>query len=58
MLTFFAENIANILIILALGVVVALIVAHFIRNKKKGKTSCGCGCGNCPMSDACHSKSK
>ena len=35
--------------------VVAAIVIHLVRNKKKGKSSCGCGCGGCPMNGSCHS---
>ena len=55
MLTWFIDNLATILIGLALAGVVALIIVVMIRNKKKGKSSCGCGsCSGCAMSGSCH----
>lgn len=58
MLTWLAGNIGTIIVCAVLIVIVALIVANMIRNKKKGKSSCGCGCSNCPMSGSCHSSNK
>ena len=54
MLTWIGENIANIIICIALAAIVALAVRTLIKNKKAGKSSCGCGCSSCPMSGACH----
>lgn len=56
MLAWISENIATILICIALLAVVAAIVAKMVRDKKKGKSSCGCGCANCPVSGSCHQK--
>lgn len=56
MLSWIASNLATILICAALIAVVAAIVLHLARNKKKGKSSCGCGCANCAMHGACHPK--
>lgn len=56
MLAWLAENLATILVGAVLIAVVALIVIHLVRNRKRGKTSCGCGCQGCPMNGACHSK--
>ncbi len=56
MLAWLAENLATILVGAVLVAVVALIVIHLVRNRKRGKTSCGCGCQGCPMNGACHSK--
>ncbi|MCM1314837.1 MAG: FeoB-associated Cys-rich membrane protein [Prevotella sp.] len=39
---------------LVLLVVIALIIANMIKDKKSGKSSCGCGCEHCPNSSACH----
>ena len=56
MLSWIASNLATILICAALIVVVAAIILHLVRNKKKGNSSCGCGCENCAMHGTCHSK--
>lgn len=56
MVNWFFENMATLLICAVLAIIVVGIVAHMVKNKKKGKTSCGCGCVSCPMSDACHQR--
>ena len=56
MLSWIVSNLATILICAALIAVVAAIILHLARNKKKGKSSCGCGCANCAMHGACHPK--
>ena len=50
------DHLATILISLALLAVVVLIVRHFVRQKKQGKSSCGCNCANCAMHGKCHSR--
>ncbi|MBR6513427.1 MAG: FeoB-associated Cys-rich membrane protein [Clostridia bacterium] len=50
------ENLANIGIISALVLMVALIVVKLIKDKKSGKGGCGCGCGECAMKEFCHKK--
>ncbi|NCB63616.1 MAG: FeoB-associated Cys-rich membrane protein [Clostridia bacterium] len=50
------ENLATILISLALVAVVTAIVVDLIRKKREGKSSCGCGCSSCPSSSICHTK--
>ncbi|MGN0554872.1 MAG: FeoB-associated Cys-rich membrane protein [Candidatus Fimenecus sp.] len=54
MLTWLAQNTATIMICAVLIAVVAAIIIHMIKNKKKGKSACGCGCADCPMRSACH----
>ncbi len=54
MLTFIAENLATIIICIALIAVVTAIIVSMVRNKKKGRSSCGCSCGDCPMGGSCH----
>lgn len=54
MLTWIWENIATIIICIALLLIVTGIIAGMIRDKRKGKSSCGCGCASCPMSSSCH----
>lgn len=56
MFAWIVSNLATILICGALTVLVAAIVLHLVRSKKKGKSSCGCGCANCAMHGACHPK--
>lgn len=48
------DNLATILISLALLAAVAFIVVKMIRDKKKG--GCSCGCADCPMRGQCHKK--
>ena len=55
MITWLTDNIATIIICAVLIAVVAAIIIHMVKNKKKGKSSCGCGCADCPMSSSCHS---
>lgn len=54
MLTWLSENIATILISLALVVIVIGIIVVMRRDKKKGKSTCGGNCGHCPMGGSCH----
>lgn len=54
MLNWLVDNIATIIIGLALLGAVTAITVHSIKNKKKGMSSCGCGCSGCPMSGSCH----
>ena len=56
MLTWLSENIATIMICVALIAVVAAIIVSMVKNRRKGKSSCGCGCADCPMSGSCHSE--
>lgn len=56
MFAWIVSNLATILICGALTVLVAAVVLHLVRSKKKGKSSCGCGCANCAMHGACHPK--
>ena len=56
MLAWLQANFATILILAVLAAIVAAIVVHLIRNKRKGKSACGCGCQSCPMEGACHSQ--
>ena len=51
MLAWIAENLATILICLALLLTVALILLHLIKERKKGKPSCGCA--HCTMAGTC-----
>ena len=53
MLNWIAENLATVLICLALAGAVTAIVASMVRKKKRGEGGCGCGCGSCPMSGSC-----
>lgn len=57
MFNWISENIGNIIAIVILAAVIAAIVIHLIKQKKRGKSSCGCNCGSCPMGGSCHSNS-
>lgn len=48
------ENLATILLSLALVLLVCAIIWKLVRDRRKGKRSCGCGCQNCAMSGTCH----
>ena len=54
MLSWFAENLPTILVLVVLVTVVALIIVHMVRNRRKGKLSRGCGWQNCPRGGRCH----
>ncbi len=56
MFSWLADNIAVILVSLALFAVVIWIIISMLRRKKKGKSSCGCSCTDCPMGGSCHGK--
>ena len=56
LLDWFANNLATVLVSLALAAILGLIVFFAVRNRKKGKSSCGCGCESCPVSGSCHQK--
>ena len=55
MLNWIGANGSTFLVAGILAAVVAAIVIHLVRNKKKGKSSCGCGCADCAMHGSCHS---
>lgn len=54
MLDWLWQNAATIIISAVLILVVALVTAYLIKNKKQGKTTCGCGCKGCPNESLCH----
>ena len=58
MLEWLYNNMANILILLAVAGIIALAIVVMIRDKKAGKSSCGCNCSNCAMAGKCHSNVK
>lgn len=58
MFTWIANNLGTLIVCLALTVIVAVITAHIIRDRKQGKSSCGCGCSNCAMACSCHGLNK
>ena len=53
MLAWITANLATILVCFVLLVIVTLVIAHLIRNKKRGKTSCGCNCAGCALHGSC-----
>lgn len=60
MLAWLSQNLATILICLALIIIVALIIAKLIKDKKQGKNTCGNNCAHCAMAGSCcqHSDEK
>lgn len=54
MMHWLTENAGTILVSLLLLAIVAGIIHHLIRAKRKGKSACGNNCACCPMCDACH----
>lgn len=52
MLTFIADNIANIAIALILAGIFALIIRKLVKDKKAGKACSSCsGCSHCESCD-------
>ena len=59
MLTFLSENLATIIISVALAVLIVLILLKLRKARKKGKSACGCsGCAECPCAGKCHKQLK
>ncbi|MDD5927816.1 MAG: FeoB-associated Cys-rich membrane protein [Firmicutes bacterium] len=56
MFTWIFENMGTIVIGAILAAVVAAVIVHMVRNKKRGRSSCGCGCSGCAMNGSCHPK--
>lgn len=56
MLTWIFDNISTIVICAILAAVAVLIIAHMIKNKRKGG-SC-CGCSGCAMRSSCCGEEK
>ena len=56
MFTLISENMGTIVIGAILAAVVAAVIVHMVRNKKRGRSSCGCGCSGCAMNGSCHPK--
>ncbi|MDY3030788.1 MAG: FeoB-associated Cys-rich membrane protein [Clostridia bacterium] len=53
MLAWVLNNISTIIICAAIIAAAVGIIASWIRNKKRGKSSCGCGCQGCAMNGMC-----
>lgn len=50
MLAFIVQNLATIIISLALLAIVAFIVVRMAKARASGKGGCGYGCAGCPSS--------
>ena len=58
MIGWLIDNIANIVVILAVTALVTLAIWSMVKDRKAGKSSCGCGCANCAMAGKCHTQKK
>lgn len=58
MLTFLAENLSTIVVVLVLIAVVAAIVVYLRKCKKQGRSTCGANCAHCAMHGSCHNAAK
>ncbi|MGN0628241.1 MAG: FeoB-associated Cys-rich membrane protein [Oscillospiraceae bacterium] len=56
MLEWITANLGTIVVSAVLVLVIGLIIARMIKNKKSGKPSCSCGCGcsECAFHSQCH----
>ena len=54
MLTWISENIGSLLICAVLVLIVVGIIVKFIKDRRKGKSSCGCNCSHGAMAGTCH----
>lgn len=43
-------NMADILVLLAVGTAIVIAVVILRKNRKSGKSSCGCDCSHCSQS--------
>ncbi len=53
MLSFLAANWGTLLVAALVLLVVVLILAKLLSNRKKGKSPCGCDCGQCSSCGVC-----
>ncbi|MDO5558067.1 MAG: FeoB-associated Cys-rich membrane protein [Oscillospiraceae bacterium] len=58
MISFIYENAGTLCVAAVLAVIVGLVIAKMIRDRKNGHGSCGCGCSSCAANGACHSGCK
>ena len=55
MLTYISNNLATILVGLAILGAVVWVIAGMVKKKKSGKPiGCSCGCSQCPSASDCH----
>lgn len=54
MLEWITANLGTIVVSAVLVLVIGLIIARMIGNKKSGKPSCSCGCSECALHSQCH----
>ncbi len=52
MLTWIGANIGTILIFIVLAGIVAAVIAHMVKNRKKGNPACGLWGSGCPTQAA------
>ena len=55
-MTWLFHPISTIVLCIVLIAAVAAIVAHLVKNKRRGKSSCGCGCQSCAMAEICRER--
>ena len=53
MFSFISSHLGDILVLSVLALVVGVIIAKMIRDKKSGKSHCGCGCEGCANREYC-----
>ena len=54
MLEWITANLGTIVVSAVPVLVIGLIIARMIGNKKSGKPSCSCGCSECALHSQCH----
>ncbi len=47
MVTWIAENLASIVLLLVVAAIVFFLIRSKIRERKQGTCGCGCGCEGC-----------
>ena len=47
-------NMGTIIVCLILAAIMAFVIWHMVRKKRKGRSICGCSCTGCPMAGGCH----
>ena len=53
MFAWFAANLINIVLTLAVALVTALLIRGLVRDKKAGRSSCGGSCAECGACGGC-----
>ena len=54
MIDWLKQNVASLVVGLAVAAVLLAVILKMIQDKKQHKSTCGCSCSGCPGARYCH----